>query len=98
MYMYMYTLYMLYISPNTQMMKTTILQDSQQLQLQSPVTVKLSGDGAPFHRSTYVLMSFSLPMIDKKYLLAKGITHVQVHARYAHSSFLETHFCHDLKM
>jgi hypothetical protein len=38
------------------------------------VEVKLSGDGAPFHRSTsYILLSFSFPSLDKKALSGSGI-------------------------
>lgn len=41
--------------------------------IDSPVVVKISGDGAPFHRSTsYVLLSFSFPLIDKDALAAAG--------------------------
>ena len=41
--------------------------------INSPVEIKLSGDGAPFHRSTsYILLSFSFPSLDAKSLSGTG--------------------------
>ena len=43
-------------------------------EISSPVEVKISGDGAQFHRSTtYILLSFSFPTLDKKSLSGAGI-------------------------
>ena len=39
-----------------------------------PLVMKLSGDGAPFHRSTsYILLSFSFPILDDASLSANGM-------------------------
>ena len=44
--------------------------------INSPVEVKISGDGAPFSRSSsYVLLSFSLPTLDVQSLSGAGKVH-----------------------
>lgn len=45
----------------------------QGVELKSPIEVKLSGDGAPFYRSTsFVLLSFSFPSLDPSSSSATG--------------------------
>lgn len=45
----------------------------QGITLSSPIEVKLSGDGAPFYRSTsFILLSFSFPSIDPTAISATG--------------------------
>lgn len=43
------------------------------VEVSSPIEVKLSGDGAPFYRSTsFILLSFSLPSLDPNSISATG--------------------------
>uniref|UniRef100_A0A1X7TE25 Uncharacterized protein n=1 Tax=Amphimedon queenslandica TaxID=400682 RepID=A0A1X7TE25_AMPQE len=44
----------------------------QGITFSSPIEVKLSGDGAPFYRSTFILLSFSFPSIDPTAISATG--------------------------
>ena len=42
--------------------------------LQSPIEVKISGDGAPFYRSTsFIILSFSFPTLDPDSLSSTGM-------------------------
>lgn len=42
--------------------------------LQSPIEVKISGDGAPFYRSSsFIILSFSFPTLDPDSLSATGM-------------------------
>ena len=42
--------------------------------LQSPIEVKISGDGAPFYRSTsFIILSFSFPPLDPDSLSSTGM-------------------------
>ena len=44
--------------------------------IQSPIEVKISGDGAPFYRSSsFILLSFSFPLLDPKSSSANGMKH-----------------------
>ena len=48
--------------------------------IESPIEVKISGDGAPFTRlSSYIIMSFSLPTLQKS--LSSSGKYMYMHVR-----------------
>ena len=50
------------------------------------IMVKISGDGARFSKSSnLILMSFSLPELQKNILSGAGIIHAHIYSRYMYS-------------